>query len=237
MRPRPTGGFGLATEASEIVSAYVSALGGRLPGGRRARSLVLAEIVDGLACAIEARVQGGQSPAEAAHAAVDEFGEPNEVAAAFARQMLTTTAHRTGVSLVMSGPIVGLVWASAWGAHTTSWSGKIDAVLSGVRGLPLLLLLIVPCAVAAASASGRFGRWLNLPMKWMYPAALAATGGCMALDATMVGVVLIGARAPTDICDAAGRRGRCQCAAGQCRQRGYEPASACACGFELTPAW
>jgi hypothetical protein len=150
----------------------------------------LAEIADGLACAVEARVERGQSPTEAAHAAVDEFGEPNQVVAAFARQMLTTTAHRTGMSLVLSGPIVGLVWASVWGARATSWSGKIDAVLSGVHGLPLLLLLTVPCAVLAAGAGRRLGRWLNVPTRWLYPAALAATGGCMAVDATMVGVVL-----------------------------------------------
>jgi hypothetical protein len=86
VRPLRLDQFGLATEAREVVSDYLSRLGERLPGGRRARSLVLAEIADGLACAVDARVEDGQSPADAAHAAVGELGEPDQVAAAFARR-------------------------------------------------------------------------------------------------------------------------------------------------------
>jgi hypothetical protein len=184
--------FGLASEARDILSDYLTTLDERLPRGRRARSPILAEVADGLACAVEARVASGQSPEDAARAAVGEFGEPDRVAAAFARHMLTTTAHRTGLALVTSGPIVGLVWASVWGANAPTWPGKIDAVISGVRALPLLLVLTIPCALLAASAGGWLARWLKLPTRWTYPAALMATGGCVAVDATMVAVVLTG---------------------------------------------
>jgi hypothetical protein len=185
-------GLGLDPEACEILSAYINALGEELPGGRRARSMVLAEIADGLVCAVEAREADGLSSGDAANVAVKEFGEVDRVVSAFARQMLSTTTHRTGLALVLSGPIVGLIWASVWGADASTWSGRIDAVLSAVRGLPLLLVLIIPCAVLAASAGGWLGRMIKLPTHWTYATALIATGGCVAVDTTMVAAAVAG---------------------------------------------
>lgn len=179
--------FGLSAEATEILAAYLSALDGRLPGGRHTRAVILAELADGLGCAVEAEVAQGVPPTEAARRAVAEFGDPAVLAVQFAGQMLARTTHRTGMALVLSGPMVGLLWVSWLGAGLSTWSAKVVAALTDVRVLPVILLLTVPCAVIAASASGRWGRLVTVPAGWTYRAGLLATAGCVVADATLIG--------------------------------------------------
>ena len=187
MRPER---LGLPAEATGIVAAYLSALDSGLPGGRRTRSSILAEIADGLACAVEAEVSLGVPPAAAARRAVEASGEAGRLAAELAGQMLVGTSHRTGLALVVSGPVVGLLWASWLGAGLTGWPAKVAAAVSNVPALPVILVLTVPCAVVAACSGGWLGRLTTVPSRWGYQAALVATGGCVVADATLVGVVL-----------------------------------------------
>jgi hypothetical protein len=190
MTPMRLERLGLPTEATGVLAAYLSALDSGLPGGRRARALILAEVADGLACAVETAVADDVAPAVAARRAVDECGDPRRLAAQFAQQMLVGTSHRTGLALVISGPLVGVLWAAWWGAGVPDWSAKLAAAVAGVPALPLILVLTVPCAVVAASTSGWLARMTAAPSGWAYRAALLATAGCVLADATLISMAL-----------------------------------------------
>lgn len=69
---------------------------------------VLAEVGDGIACAIESRMADGASAFEAAREALTELGPAEDLAAAMAAEIVPLTAHRTGLLLLVSGPVVGL---------------------------------------------------------------------------------------------------------------------------------
>jgi hypothetical protein len=180
-------GYGLGAEATEILGAYLSTLDSYLPVGRRTRARILAELADGLACAVEASIADGVPSATAAREAVAESGDPRHLAAQFAGQMLAVTTQRTGTALVLSGPAVGLLWAGWFGAGLPNWVAKATAAVTQVPVLPVILVAAIPCAVFAASAGGRLGRVVTVPARWTYRAALLATAGCVAADAILVG--------------------------------------------------
>ena len=91
-----------------VVVAYLDMLAGALPAGQRSGAAVRAELSDGLACAIAARVERGADPHAAALAAVIEFGDPLLIARAFAPELAADSAHRIGLGLVIGGPLGGV---------------------------------------------------------------------------------------------------------------------------------
>ncbi|MFG2045491.1 permease prefix domain 1-containing protein [Dactylosporangium sp. NPDC048998] len=106
---------------SDRIDSYLDAVTVVLPAGRRARAAIRAELADGLACAVEARVGRGAAPGAAAAAALAEFGPPAVVARAFARELLAASTHRTGRGLLLGGPLVGLLWVLAMPGAGRSW--------------------------------------------------------------------------------------------------------------------
>ncbi|MEV0267957.1 permease prefix domain 1-containing protein [Hamadaea sp. NPDC050747] len=147
--------------------------------GHTARAGLLDEIADGLACAIETRTAGGGPVDEAAQAAVAEFGDPRQLAAGLLRQVAAMRARRIGAGLVITGPLVGAAWVTAYAAP-----GGIPASVSAlVSAVPLLIVALgvaVPCALLAYAAGDR--RFAALLGRAGAPAGLVATVACCCAD-------------------------------------------------------
>ena len=87
-----------------LIAGYLDALSVRLPGP------VVEELADGLEETYRRHLGLGLAPEEAASAAVAEFGDPELVAAEFAR---AHPARRAARRLLTAGPAVGSCWAVA----------------------------------------------------------------------------------------------------------------------------
>jgi hypothetical protein len=180
--------------AAEVIGGYLIALESSLPAGRRYRARILAEIADGLACVVREQTDLGAAPAAAARSAVTEFGDPRVLAAAFAREYGPVAAHRLGVRLVATGPLVGLTWVAAYPTGGAGMRTQVADLLSTLPQLPLILAVTVPAAIIAATGAGWAARWLRLPTRVVTGAALVAATGCAAGDVSLLLTALLGHR-------------------------------------------
>jgi hypothetical protein len=188
---------GLPAAAAATVDDYLATFAACLPATRRAKTRIVAEISDGLVSTVDSLVAGGSTAADAARAAVTEFGDPRWLAAEFAAQLTPLSAHRTGVALLVTGPAVGLMWASAYGATLGDWTAKINAVLARIALFPLVLAIVIPAAVLAAGGTGVLARRLAIPPGWAGTAAILAGCGCVIADASLVVTTVAAARPGT----------------------------------------
>jgi len=116
-----------------LIAAYRRDLLERLP-------VELAEEVsDGLADAHEHYVRLGQSPDQAAMAAIAEFGEPATVVDAFRR---ACPVWRLARLLVSTGPIVGGLWAAAL-ITGRAWGWPVPDAARLAVGLVLLASVVL----------------------------------------------------------------------------------------------
>jgi hypothetical protein len=174
------------------IAAYLAAVDRGVPAGRRARRAIVTELADGLACSVQAHVDAGLPADEAAVAAVAEFGDPRELAANFAHQLAGSTAHRTGLALVVTGPMVGLTWVAAYAAHSgAGWREQIAAVLTAVPSLAVILVVVVPAAIVAAAGAGRLARRVPVAARAAATAAVLAAFGCVAGDAMLLSTAVV----------------------------------------------
>ena len=152
-----------------LISGYLDALAGQLPGP------VVEELADGLEETYQRHLRLGLAPGTAAQAAVAEFGEPELIAAEFAR---AHPARRAARRLLVTGPVVGSCWAVALiSSRAWTWPVPVAAVL-----VPALALVAVVVLLAFAARSIRYR-----------PIGRAGAAGCIgtaALDTFMIiGVV------------------------------------------------
>jgi hypothetical protein len=193
----------LPAEAAWIVDDYLATVAALLPAGSRVRHHMLAEIGDGLACAVDAHLADGAVPRQAARAAVVEFGDPRRLAGSLAHELAPATARRTGARLLVTGPLVGLIWVAAYRTGSPNWLSNVVAVLSSVPVLPLVLLVAVPAALVAVAGPGLLARRLTLPPGLVPIAAIIATSAVVLGDATLIGTTLIHGRGTSALIGAA----------------------------------
>jgi hypothetical protein len=62
MDSRQLSALGLDPDAAAVVEAYLAELDSRLPASRRVRGAIVAEIADGLACAVADQIEAGIAP-------------------------------------------------------------------------------------------------------------------------------------------------------------------------------
>jgi hypothetical protein len=177
---------GTDPDATQIIDRYLSELDRRLPVRRGVRAGILAEIGDGLHCAVDERVRLGAAGVDAAHAAVAESGDPAVVAGAFAGQLGAAFAHRLGVALVATGPLVGLTWVAAYTTDGVGWQSRIATLMAALPQLPLILAVTVPAAIIASAGAGWVARQLRVPARRVSTAALVASTGCVAGDVSLL---------------------------------------------------
>jgi hypothetical protein len=121
-RGQPTAGSGgpgvPAFPCGQAVERYLGEVAARLPGPRKAHSGIVAELRAGLHDATDSHQSAGLPPAHAVQAAIREFGDPGLVADGFLPEIAAGHARRAATVLLVTGPLVGLLWlATAAASH------------------------------------------------------------------------------------------------------------------------
>ncbi|WP_144128215.1 permease prefix domain 1-containing protein [Catellatospora sichuanensis] len=172
--------------ARAAVAGYLQTIAAGLPLTRRARAEVMAEIADGLACAVEAHIAAGATTAAAARLSVAEFGDPRELSAALAAEIAWTHARRLGRALVATGPLVGLAWVGAFAqASGMTWWSQIGVLMASAPAYPLVLAVSVPAALVAAGVVRLAGR-PAFGATTAVNAAVVASAACVVGDIALV---------------------------------------------------
>jgi hypothetical protein len=122
----------------DLIKDYLAALARRLPPD------AVDELADGLVETYRRHRSAGLDPAASAATAVEEFGAPDVVVAAFVRQ---APGRRVARLLLCWGPAVGLCWGSA--LLLGHWPVPVAVRLA--VGLPLLSVV----AMLLVAATGR----------------------------------------------------------------------------------
>jgi hypothetical protein len=150
------------------IDGYLSEVAAVLPGPARARDDIIAELRSGLLDAADAYRAAGHSPDEATAAATAEFGDPRQIAAGFGPELAARESRRLARDLIITGPLVGLLWvAAATASHVGirhappwQWRGMPPASLIAVPLFGAVLLTFVCAALVTLAATGSLTRWL-----------------------------------------------------------------------------
>jgi hypothetical protein len=185
------------------VEAYLRAVATGMPGPRQARNDILAELRSGLIDAVDARRSAGLSAQAATEAAIAEFGDPRQVAAAFRPHLVMIQARRTAIALAASGPLVGLLWAAAAVAshiairHAPPWEWPGVPPLSPAvfPAVGAAILAVALSSLTTIAATGKLTRWL--PASPRIAAATAATAGLSAAAADLAVFALLASQLTT----------------------------------------
>ncbi len=191
---------GLDAAARATVQSYLDALAARLTGPAPARRAILTELHDGLLEAVDAHLARGLPPRRAAAAAVAEFGNPPAIARTFAPELAGAHARRAALTLVPTGPGVGLLWVAAAAAShlgptrpAPPWQWP-NAAAGAWLAFPLLGVLIATGAVAAllvVATTSRLSRWLPTRPS-LAPTAAATIGlALVTVDLTILTLVAV----------------------------------------------
>ena len=181
------------------VDSYLAELKARLPGPARTRAGIVAELRSGLMDAADAHRSAGLPPAQAALAAIAEFGEPAQVADGFRAEIAAGQARRVAASLLVTGPLVGLLWiATATTSHLTigpvlGWhqAGTFPGFGVGIYLVAVAAGVTAWGAVVGIAVTSRLTRWL--PSRPRRAPTAAAVAGYSAVCADALGLVLLAA--------------------------------------------
>ncbi len=186
--------------AGPEVEGYLAEVAARLPGPPRARAGIVAELRSGLLDALDAHRSAGLPPAQAAQAAIGEFGDPAQVADGFRAELAAGQARRLVVTLLVTGPLVGLLWvATAVASHlgirlALPWraNGLAPGLGVGILLLAVAVAITAWAAVLGIASTGRLTRWL--PVRPRRAPAVAAVAGFGAVGADGLGLALLTAQ-------------------------------------------
>jgi len=159
----------------ELIQAHTAALAQTLPAA------VVEELADGLHETWYRHLAAGLAPADAARAAIAEFGSPAQITDAFVAQ---APGRRTSLILLASGPVAALSWGTTLVTYH-AWSWPVPRALAAM--LACVLLSAVAALLIAATSKHSYRR-----TRLAHPAALAVAG----LDATMLTILLLVAPRP-----------------------------------------
>jgi hypothetical protein len=189
--------------AGPAVERYLAEIARLLPGPPRAHAGIVAELRSGLLDATDAHRSAGLPPAQAALAAIREFGEPARVAAGFRAEIAAGHARRVVVSLLATGPLVGLLWvATAASSHLGiragapwRWVGQSPALRVGICLVAAAVGVTAWAAVLGIASTGRLSRWL--PARPRRAPTAAAVAGFGAVGADGLGLLLLATQLAT----------------------------------------
>jgi hypothetical protein len=153
-----------------LIDIHLTTLARRLPGD------VVDELADGLTESWHRHLATGRPPADAARAAIAEFGTVDQVTEAF---VTNCPGRRTARILLASGPLVGMCWgASLVTARVWEWPIPDPAAAAAA-----VVLLAVVAALITSATSRRSYRRARL--------GIAGGIGLLALDLTMLAAVIL----------------------------------------------
>ena len=188
---------------SPAVESYLSEVAAALPGPARTRSDIIAELRSGLLDATDAYRAAGHPADEAAAAALSEFGDPRQIAAAFRPELAARQARRTALTLITTGPLVGLLWAAAATAshiriHRAppwQWHGMPPATPITMPLFGAVFLTFMGAALLTIATTGHLTRWL--PASPRTAPATAAIAGFGAAAADLAVFILLASKLAT----------------------------------------
>lgn len=102
-----------ATMETATLRHYADRLARHLVGPYSRRSEILDEVLDGLQCAAEGKLEACPDLEEAARRAIQEWGEPREVAREYNNATLRLSANRLALRAVCTLPLLAAAWAFA----------------------------------------------------------------------------------------------------------------------------
>jgi hypothetical protein len=189
--------------AGPAVEGYLAEVTARLPGPARAHTGIVAELRSGLLDATDAHRSAGLPPAQAAQAAIREFGDPAQVAAGFRAGIAASQARRVAIILLVTGPLVGLLWiATAAASHLRigltlpwQWTGLSPGLGMGVYLVAAAAGVTAWGAMLSIATTGRLTRWL--PARPRQAPTAAAVAGYGAVSADGLGLILLAAELAT----------------------------------------
>jgi hypothetical protein len=158
-----------------LIEAHLAELRRRLPTD------LVDEIADGLAETYQRHLGFDGRPDTAAAGAIAEFGDPDTIVAAFARQ---SPGHRTALVLLATGPAVGACWAATL-ILGHAWTWPVPDPLRLAFGLALLAA-VTALVIAAAS-------------RISYLRTRFAAAGCLALIALDLAMIAAAVFAAPDL--------------------------------------
>lgn len=170
---------------AQRIESYLSQVTAALPGPGRARAGIIAELRGGLLDAADAHLRAGLAPPAAAQTAVAEFGHPAQVAAGFRPGLAAAQARHVAAALLVTGPLIGLLWAAAARASHIGvrdappwqWAGTPPAAPIAFPLMAAVFLITVWTALMTLAATGRLIRWLpHRPRLAPTTAAIAGFG-------------------------------------------------------------
>jgi hypothetical protein len=177
------GATALPRPGTQQLESCLAAVTARLPGPARAYADIVAELRAGLLDAIDAHLAAGLSPDTAAETAISEFGDPRRIGDAFRPELAARTARRTALTLLATGPLIGLLWAAAAlsshigirQAPPWQWASAPPDSLVAFPLAAAALAVTVWAALVTVAATGRLTRWL--PTRPRLTPATAAIAG------------------------------------------------------------
>ncbi|GAA1817368.1 hypothetical protein [Agromyces neolithicus] len=176
----------LSTRHPDPVSSYLVAIDAEIPRWLRSRRAALSELADGLDDAITDYRTQGLSPQEAATRAVSDSGPPSIIADAFTDVLSAGHARRTALALLVTGPLIGVVWLNALvpGSPPTMLLAQIlplgPVILASVVTSVLTLLVTGPARLRPAWAPRRPQRLAA------FACACSVVGDLLVLGTTMI---------------------------------------------------
>ncbi len=202
-RRQPTAGSGgpgvPALPCGQAVERYLAEVTARLPGPVKAHSGIVAELRSGLHDATDSHQSAGLPPTEAVVAAIREFGDPGLVADGFLPEIAASHARRVAIVLLVSGPLVGLLWlATAVASHPAiriaafwQWTTLPAGLGAGIQLVAVAVAVTASAGAAGIAVTGRLSRWL--PARPRRAPLAAAIAGFGAVGADGLGLVLLAA--------------------------------------------
>lgn len=154
----------------QLIDHHLAVLAQRLPAD------TVEELADGLIETWHHHRDAGLAPDQAAHAAIAEFGTPEQITRAFVAQ---APGRRTARQLLATGPVVGACWGASL-IDARAWNWPIPGAAAALFGLALLAVVAVLLASATSRRSYRRTR-------------LGTAGGLglVVLDAAMIAAGLL----------------------------------------------
>jgi hypothetical protein len=143
-----------------IIENYLKQVAADLPGPRRARADIIAELHSSVLDATDGRIASGLTPEAAARSALDELGAPAELAAAYRPELTIKQARRHAITFIVGGVVIAALWAHA--AQLSDRATRPGWQLLGAPPVPIAataLLLATATGLTTLLATGRLTRW------------------------------------------------------------------------------
>ena len=184
--------------SAQPIESYLTEVAAGLPGPARARADIVAELRGGLLDAAGAHRRAGLDPPAAARAAVAEFGHPAQVAAAFRPGIAASQARHVAITLLATGPLIGLLWAAAarashLGARAAppwQWAHMPPATPIAFPLLAAVFFVTIWTALITLAATGRLTRWLPHRPRLAPTTAAVAGFGAATVDVGLLALLI-----------------------------------------------